>query len=318
MAMDRNFWTGLLVLGTSAVGVGAFALSAANQFRPNATRYVVEADDLAGADVGTAVDMRGYELGVVEHVEVLPNPTLHFQLTVALLPDVPIPEGTVGVFASRSVAGGVILHLVPPASSAAPLPPGATLHATRELALADLLPGARDTLKDLHAITSELRQVMVEGKVPTADEEGAAATWRRLNQSLDRMHGAFVAMDGAIATIDGTTRRVGPAFEQDLAQLGTTLRTTDAMTASMDRRVGDDGDVVATLQDLRRSLAEIDAAAKAIQGYDPTGNTDMARMVDQLDRSTANLDRFMEAFDKRPLRTLTKGVPEPKPATPAP
>lgn len=310
MAMDRNFWTGVLVLGTSAVGVGAFALSAANQFRPNATRYVVEADDLAGADVGTAVDMRGYELGVVEHVEVLPNPTLHFQLTVALLPDVPIPAGTTGLFASRSVAGGVILHLVPPATPAPALPPGATLHATRELALADLLPGAHDTLEDLKAIASELRQVLVNGKVPTADEEGAAATWRRLNQGLDKIHGSFVAMDGAIANIDGTARRAGPALEQDLAQLGTTLRTTDAMAASLDRRVGDDGDVVTILRDLHTSLAEVDAAARAIQAYDPTGNTDMARMVDQLERSTAHLDRFMEAFEKKPLRTLTKGVPE--------
>lgn len=309
MALDRNFWTGLLVIGTTAVGAAVFALSAAHQFRPNATRYLVVADDLAGADVGTAVDMRGYELGVIETVRVLPSPTLHFELTVALLPEVPIPEGTVGVFASRSVAGGVILHLVPPLDPAPALAPGGTVVATREAALADLLPEARDTLKELHAIATELRHVLVEGKTADApDDESAAATWHRLNQSLARMHGAFVSMDATIANINGTATRVGPALEHDLAQLNTTLQNTNTMTSNLNRRVADDGDLVATLVDLRRTLAELDSAAIAIQGYDPAGNTDMARMVDQLDRSTANLDRFMEAFNKKPLKTLTKGV----------
>ncbi len=311
MALDRNFWTGFLVIGTIGVGVGVFALSAANQFRPNATRYVVAADDLAGADVGTAVDMRGYELGVVENVKVLPSPTLHFELTVALRPEVPIPVGTVGLFASRSVAGGVILHLIPPVDPAPALPPGATVVATRELALADLLPAARDTVKNLQAITGALRAAMVDGKpfTPEPGDESAAAAWHRLNQSLERMHTAFVSMDAAIGNINGTATRAGPALEQDLARLDTTLQSTNAVASNLNRRVDDNGELAAVLVDLHHTLSELDAAAAAIQAYDPDGNTDMARMVDQLDRSTANLDKFMEAFKKKPLRTLTKGVP---------
>ncbi|MFZ5476878.1 MAG: MlaD family protein [Myxococcota bacterium] len=308
MAADRDFWTGVLVLGAGAFGLAAFAASAINQFQPNATRYVVAADQLAGATDGTPVEMSGYELGAVEHVEVLPTPRLHFELTIAVRPDVPIPAGTRVVIASRSVAGGTVLRLVPPEAPADPLPPGATLSATAESTLSDILATGQRTLSNLEAITGELRSVLVDGR-PQGSPEGVAGTVRRVNVALDDAHATLASMDALLRKLDATATRAGPAIERDLAQLDRTLATADRVAGNVDRIVAKDGELDVLIRDLADTLAELDAAAKAVQAYDPDGNADMAKMLTQLERASASLDRFMGAFEKKPIRTLTKGVP---------
>lgn len=309
MPPDRNFWTGVLVLGAAGFGTLAFALAAANQFQPYAARYTVEAEELAGADDGTPVEMAGYELGRVEDVQVLPSPRLHFALTIAVRSDVPIPAGTTVVIATRSVAGGVVLRLVPPVESTAILPPGGTLVATPELTLADVLATADRTLENIEVITTEFRAVLVDGS-PGASANGVGATVLKLNRALEDTHATLAATDQLLRTLDQTAKRTGPVVERDLRQLETTLASADRLAGNVDRFVEQDGRFDQMLVDLSETLANLDRAAQAVAAFDPNGETEIGRTVDQLERATASLDRFMAAFEKKPLQTLSKGVPE--------
>ncbi len=307
MALDRNFWTGLFVIGAAVTMAGAFALSAANQFQPNATRYVVSAENLAGCTEGTSVEMGGYALGLVERVEVRPTPRLHFELTIALRPDVPVPIGTTGIIASRSMAGGVLLRLVPPDNQTGVLPPGGAIHATPETTLTDLYLLAKRSLDDMNIITGEMRDVLVDGRSPEKDK-GLAATVQRLDVSLMAMNTTMASVDRLAGNVDRAAARAGPALDRDLAQLQATLVTADKAAAGLNRVLAEEGELVALVADLAHTLEELRGAAKAIQAYDPDQETEMGRIVTQLDHSSASLDRFMAAFEKKPLKTLTKGV----------
>lgn len=309
MPPDRNFWTGVLVLGSAGAGALAFSLAAANQFQPYAARYIVEADQLAGAGDGTPVEMAGYELGRVEDVQVLPSPRLHFALTIAVRSDVPIPSGTAVVIATRSLAGGVVLRLVPPAEAAENLPPGGRLVATPELTLADVLATADRTLENIEVITTEFRAVLVDGS-PGASGDGVGATVLKLNRTLDDTHATLAATDQFLRTLDQTAKRTGPAVDRDLRQLETTLASADRLAGNIDRFVEDDGRLDLLLGDVAVTLANLDRAARAVAAFDPNGDTEIGHTIDQLDRATASLDRFMAAFEKKPLQTLSKGVPE--------
>lgn len=308
MPPDRNFWTGVLVLGAVGAGTLAFTLAAANQFQPYAARYIVEAEQLAGADDGTPVEMAGYELGRVENVEVLPSPRLHFALTIAVRSDVPIPAGTSAVIATRSVAGGVVLRLVPPLESTEDLPPGGRLVATPELTLADVLATADRTLENIEVITTEFRAVLVDGS-PGASSHGVGATVLKLDRALDDTQATLAATDQLLRTLDQTAKRAGPVVERDLRQLESTLASADRLAGNLDHFVEDDGRLDLLLGDVAVTLANLDRAAKAVAAFDPKGDTEIGHTVEQLERATASLDRFMAAFEKKPLQTLSKGVP---------
>ncbi len=298
MALDRNFWTGVFVLGSGLVGVAAFSLSALHQFQPNVTRYSVAADELAGASAGTPVEMNGYELGIVEAVAVLPTPRLHFTLTIALEPDVTLPVGTVAVLASRTVAGGVVLRLVPPEGDAVgTLPPGSTLPATAAYTLPDLLAHAQGTLEDIDAVTAELRAVVVNGP---DGKPGISATMSRANQSLDDL-------DHLIASLQATRDVAGPQIQKDLNHFDHSLAAADQAVDDVHGLVATDGSFPKLVTHLNDSLDQMALAAKAVQAYDPTGDTDIAKVVAQLDAASASMKAFMTSFEKRPIPTLTHG-----------
>ena len=308
MALDRNFWTGLFVLGTGAVGLGVFAFSAMNQFQPNVTRYNVAVAELAGAAVGTSVLMNGYELGMVESVEVLPLPRLHFTLIIALEPDVPIPFGTVGELAPRSLAGGVILRLIPPAvDTTAHLPPGATIPATAAPTFPELIAKGQTAIAEIDAFAAEMREVAING--PNG-RPGISATLARANTTLDDLRHLIVSLQK-------TTDATGPLLQRDLVHLDASLAGADRVVLDVHGLVGDDGSFPELIERVNASLVQMEAAARAIEAYDPEGDSEIGHIVTQLDNTSLSLERFMAAFEKKPLRTLTRGAAavNPEPAT---
>lgn len=299
MALDRNFWTGVFVLGTGAVGLGVFMLAAMNQFQPNVTRYNVAADELAGAAEGTSVLMNGYELGIVESVEVLASPRLHFTLTIALEPGVPIPVGTVGELAPRSLAGGVILRLIPPAvDTTERLAPGATIPATAAPTFPELIAKGQTALAEIDAFAAEMREVAING--PNG-KPGISATLARANTTFDDL-------DRLLRSLQATTDAAGPQMQRDLAHLDESLAAADQVVLDVHGLVDDQGSFPVLIEHLNASLVQMEAAAKAIQAYDPAGETEIGHVVTQLDEASMSMQRFMAAFEKKPLRTLTKGA----------
>ncbi len=293
-SQQRDFWTGVFVIGGLLTLAGAYAVSFVDRVAQETVAYTIDATEITGVQVGTAVTMGGYPLGRITRVEVTTSPRLAFVLEAGLRPDVPLPAGTRALLAAK-LAGGAEIELRPPEGSGGELPnlaPGAHLVLENQTDVQDMIDHADAVLRDLEVVAREARSASED---PTV---GLHATLGHLDRVLGDAERTLAASTGAAKRVDTLVARADPKLDRSLTQLESTLAESERAVREMEK----------VLANADARLDELKGVDAVIASYDAQKNEDLRASLRHLKELTASLARVAAALEKAPLRTLRHGT----------
>ena len=88
--MNRDFWVGIFVIAGLVILLGVYTTLFVGGVTKESVIYHLEAKNVMGIATGIPVMMQGYELGVVESIDVITEPKLHFDVQLAIKPNISI------------------------------------------------------------------------------------------------------------------------------------------------------------------------------------------------------------------------------------
>ena len=252
--------------------------------------YRLDAANVSGIEVGTPILMAGYGVGKVTNIEVLYKPSLRFEVTMSLKPEVPIPLGVIPQMGTR-LAGGGLINLVPPERITGFLESNARLTLEPSTDIQSLLDSADSILKDLAVMTKRGREFVEDPK------QGLELRLKEVDTILSQVNELLRELTKLTRTSEGMLLDSAPLVQQSLS---------NAETLSADS--------IDLMGQMGESLKEFDAQVSTLEtlmnSYDPGTNTEVKAIFESLEQSTSSLSRLMHSIEKRPLRTLRKGVEE--------
>ncbi len=315
MNARRDFWSGLFVIAAAALLLAVYLHSSLVHFTRNTRNFTVEADDLSGVAEGTEVVMGGYRLGAVDSVKVITEPSLHFELEIAVRRDVPVPKGTKVVIATKSLGGARYLVLTPPAKAAGELPEGSRLRAEPQADFQQVLTTAQAALADFAGVASDLHS-FTSGD---ASREGLAKVIKRLDKTLADGDAMILRVNSAVASLT-------PGLDRGMARLEGTLANSEQAAGKLDALLASEGpELDKVLKLAQRRLEEMQALSELLKHYDPGHNPEIRDLLKHLDGSSKNLEALLAELRRRPWLLIRKGqelpvvdvpasVPAPAPA----
>jgi ABC-type transporter Mla subunit MlaD len=291
--LNRDFWTGIFVLFGLASLIGVYATLFVEEVTQNVSYYYLDAKDVTGITEGVPVQMRGYNIGSVGNIEVFTEPDLHFEVALALRPEIPIPSGSIVLLGSR-LAGGGIIDVQPPEEPSFPLEVGSHLTLTPVTDVQELLETAELVLKDIQVITAKGREFVED------PDQGLELRLQALDKVIVEMEAMFKEGSKAVKRLDDT---IVESQEGIYNSLASTEEATKSSAEAMK-------ELEVVLKSFDEQLKEFENVSEVIDSYDLEGGNEMAEMIRNLNDSSESLERFMKAFEVAPIRTLRKGSDE--------
>lgn len=311
----RDFWAGLFVLAAGALLLGAYLFSSLRHFTRNTTKYIVEAREISGISEGTEAVMGGYSLGRVRKVTIITGPPLRFELEVALRREVPIPNGTTVLLASKSLGGSRVLEFVPPEKPGAELPEGSHLTAVPEADLQQIYNMAMQGLTNFTKITEDLSKITSSD----AGGEGVRGALQRLNKVLADADITVRSANEMIKNLNQTVTVMRPQLESSANMLAATMRNSEQATEQFKQMMAKGGALDELLRVATLRMEEMKKLGPLLEGYDPKKNPEIRETLRHLNSTMKNLDALTNELKRRPWLLIRKGkdVVEPPDNAPA-
>ena len=288
--MNKEFWAGIFVLTGMAVGVGVYATVVVETAVAEYDTYKLETENMSGIGVGTQVLMAGYDVGTISKIDVSYDPSLTFEVEMALKPEVPIPAGSVAQLGTK-LAGGGIINLVPPSYIDGFLEPGSTLSLIPSTDIQSLLESADSILKDLAIMTERGREFVED------PEQGLELRLKEVDKILIQVNVLLSELTKVAKTSKGMLNENAPLLQESLVNAETLTADSIELIAQMDAS-------------LKEFDLQMTAMGELMEGYDPDSNSEMREMFESLNESSNSLQKLMGSMEKSPLRTFRKGVEE--------
>ena len=286
--MNKEFWAGIFVLSGMAVGIGIYTTVVVETAVAEYDLYKLETNNMSGIGVGTQVLMAGYDVGKISKIDVSYDPSLTFEVEMALKPEVPIPSGVVAQLGSK-LAGGGVINLVPPSYIDGFLEPGSTLSLIPSTDIQSLLESADSILKDLAIMTERGREFVED------PEQGLELRLKEIDKILIQVNTLLKEVTKVAKDSQDVLRENGPLLQDSLANAEVMTADSIALMAQMDAS-------------LKTFDVQMEAMGQLIDGYDPDSSAEMKEIFESLNDSSTSLQRLMDSMEKSPWRTLRKGV----------
>ena len=241
---NRELWVGVLVIaGVAATLLALFTLTDASMFRG---RYVVTTtlDDAGGIRKGDPVQMRGVNIGRVQHFRIGPEGV---EVKLEIEGEYEVPSDSHVELKSGSLLGGMIAEVVPgtsqkllrrgdsiPGKSVGGVFDSASDLASKSEKVLDRMQAAlsdrtvenieassvqaHQLLKELSAVTTEQRKqlaALTASLRKSAESVERATSGPELENAIKRLDGLTQKLDGLAATLD----RSGNSLESILSRL---------------------------------------------------------------------------------------------------
>lgn len=160
MNISKEFKVGLLVVIAGAVLYFGFNYLKGKDIFSGSQEYYAVYDDVNGLTQGNSVVVKGYTIGRVEDISLMPGKDPHLLVTLAINKDVKLTKGTVALLSNSDLLGGKTIVLKS-GSSDEPLAKGDTLETKTDEALADILErNAIPVINNTNEILLEVREIL--------------------------------------------------------------------------------------------------------------------------------------------------------------
>jgi phospholipid/cholesterol/gamma-HCH transport system substrate-binding protein len=274
-----------LLIGMVLVGGGIALLAGVSLFRQSDHYKVRFTDSVSGLSPGAAVTLRGVRLGRVEQIRIDPDDFQVVEVTLSVPRGTPIPKGSKAILASHGITGVRYIEIRSGASKEF-LEPG-TVIPTGKSQLDQITGKATDIavmterlVRNLLAVTAKENRKRFEDLVDKARMFLAAGTLA-LQAIAALVNDAKPQIKRALRNFERSSwvlRRSMRHFDDTVVETGRQLRATliTARGALEDTRglVGKRGQLVATLEQLQRSIRNVE---KRVLAKDITSSIAQAR-----------------------------------------
>ena len=243
--------------------------------RAEIRRYTVyfERESLEGLQIGSAVDMRGIQVGRVERLSIQPDNINRVQVTIRVFGRTPVSDNTVAVVERKLVSGVARVALE------TPRPPGPEL---THVAQGERYPVIPEGQSDLEQFGDALNKLAISGT-------GALAGVNELLSERNRKE-----IMSAIADLRAMSARVGAAAD-DLASSGRQVAGVAQRVGDTAQRFGDTADQVGV--QAKGTLRDLSRAATALESAASIGTNELSATAQELRASAMAVSRAAERFD---------------------
>ena len=311
----RDFWTGLFVLLSVLILVGAYLRSSMTHFTRNVATYYADGTDIAGLEEGSDVEMGGYKVGVIRKIRVITSPALRFELELAVRKDVPVPTGWKAVGSNHSLSGDRFLDLRPiesvgvggggvRATAGGILPPGGHMPVEADATIQMIMTKADQAFANLTEVTAQL------DKMVSADATGPGLkdTFARLSKVLADADAAATAAARMMARLDRTVDKISPSLESGVKALDSTMQTADSAAHRLDKLLEKEGPALGeVLATANARLAEMKGLSQLLAGYDSDKNPEIKATLQHLNGATKSLEDLLADVKAHPWKLIRKG-----------
>lgn len=292
---------GALVVGVALVlGTAIYFTLGWNQRRWDLFVTAASAQDLS---TDTKVFLQGLEVGRVEAINPRISPNgggltflVHLRINLRFQDGglVRLPGGTTAdISAASAFGGGTVISLNTPVTSAGALAPGDTIPSVRHSTPLDQIAQVADSLA---------RQVSL-----------VLADTRRLLGDVD----------GTVREVHQTLAATGPGLRHSVAQVDSSLTDlrpllhhADSLVRRTDERFGTLQDsLVRTLATARDLTEHLDSLVQLTRTVGADNRDDIRTTVENLERTSAALEYFIDQVSRRPLRMISGVHPLPPDTT---
>jgi phospholipid/cholesterol/gamma-HCH transport system substrate-binding protein len=305
----RDFYTGLFLLVSILLLVGAYLRSSMTHFTRNVKTYYADGTDIAGLEEGSDVEMGGYKIGVIRHIRVLNDPTLRFELELAVRKDVPVPKGWKAVGSNHSLSGDRFLDLRPAAggadvSAGSVLQAGGHMPVEADATIQMIMTKADQAFANLTEVTAQLDKMVSAG----ATGPGLKDTFARLSKVLADADAAATAAARMMARLDRTVDKISPSLESGAKSLEGTMQTAESAAHRLDRLLEkEEPKLDQVLASASARLAELKGLSELLAGYDSDKNPAIHATLQHLDGATKSLEDLLADVKAHPWKLVRKG-----------
>lgn len=300
----RDFYTGLFLLVSVVLLVAAYLRSSMTHFTRNVETYYADGTDVAGLEEGSDVEMGGYKIGTIQHIRVLNDPRLRFELALSVKREIPIPKGTRAVAANHSLSGNRFLDLRPPAGGGPALPSGGRLPVEAEPTLQAIMTKADQAFANLTDVTAQLDKLVSA----SANGPGLRDAFARLSKVLADADTAAKAAGRMMARLDRTVDQISPSLASGAKSLEGTMQTAESAAHRLDRLLEkEEPKLDQVLASANARLAELKGLSELLAGYDSDKNPAIHSTLQHLDGATKSLEDLLADVKAHPWKLVRKG-----------
>lgn len=124
----------------------------------------LKVDSMASLKKGTAVLIKGFELGRVVDVEPVYKPELHFLATLRIRRDIELDENCSALIAAQGVIGDTVIEIQNPEKRSGPLRAGDVIEGIEMGKIDEIMKKVNILLTEVTAIVSVYREVSTDSK----------------------------------------------------------------------------------------------------------------------------------------------------------
>jgi len=305
----RDFWTGLFLLLSILILVGAYLRSSMTHFTRNVETYYADGVDIAGLEEGSDVEMGGYKIGVIRRIRAFNDPRLRFELELAVRKDVPIPNGTRAAGSNHSLSGDRFLDLRPPVdrpggAAGSFLAAGGHMPVDADATIQMIMTKADQAFANLTEVTAQLDKMVSTG----AAGPGLKDTFARLSQVLADADVAAKSAGRVMARLDRTVEEIQPSLASGVKSLQSTMQTADSAAHRLDKLLEKEGPALGeVLAAANARLAEMKGLSQLLASYDASKNPDIRATLQHLNTATKSLEDLLADVKAHPWKLVRKG-----------
>jgi phospholipid/cholesterol/gamma-HCH transport system substrate-binding protein len=294
---NRELWVGVLVIaGVAATLLALFTLTDASMFRG---RYVVTTmlDDAGGIRKGDPVQMRGVNIGRVQHFRISPAGV---EVKLEIEGEYEVPSDSHVELKSGSLLGGMIAEVVPGTSpklmKRGDNIPGKTVSGVFDSA-SDLAGKSEKVLDRMQAALSDRTVENIE-----ASSVQAHQLLKELSAVTTEQRKQLAALTASLRKSAESVERAtsGPELENAIKRLDGLTQKLDGLTASLDRS---GNSIESILGRVERGEGTLGRMLK-----DDTLYVNAAEAANNLNQAVVELRRLTEDIRKQPKKYLKLSV----------
>ena len=299
IVVNRDFWVGIFVIAGLVILLGVYTTLFVGGVTKESIIYHLEAKNVMGISTGIPVMMQGYELGIVENIDVITEPKLHFDVQLAIKSNISIPRGSNVVLGTR-LAGGAFIDVRPPEESQGVLSTDEKLELQPAVDVQNLLESVNGLVVDLQKISSHARHFVED------PEQGVEKRLKDVDVILAQIQNILTDTNNTILHVDEIIRDIEPRISSAITAAETTAISSSSLIEELS--------AIAT--DVDKEVEDMGLLIEMMEGYAPENNTeistalknveimthDMHEMVKSLRAITDKLTKRKEESLKEPLK----------------
>jgi len=254
--------------------------------------YYARFKNTSGLEVGSLVRFGGMEVGRVKQVHIAPDNNSQIEFILEMDEGIPVKNDSEALITSIGIMGEYYIEITTGTPNSSLLPANSTLHC-REMLPMMLLTESVDKITQQLSVTIE----SVNKILGSENQQQIQQLFVNLNQLLTDNQQAISSMMENMNAVLADLNRMGDSLDTLL------VNNQQSITGSIERLEGTLASTQELIQDFQHTMKSVDQILM-------TQNGNYDQIMENLRRTSRNLDDFTTAIKERPWSLIRKSTPK--------